>query len=93
MRMPFGSRNERVLRTVTAAGYRSIHWTLDSGDWRDGATAPGVTSLVLRHTEPGDIVVFHCSTQATARGLPAILDGLSERGLSVVTVSELLRNE
>ena len=93
MRMPFGARNARVLQTVAAAGYRPIHWNLDSADWREGATAPGVTSRVLGNTEPGDIVVFHCATQATARGLPAILDGLSARGISVVTVSDLLQDE
>ncbi len=93
MRMPYGSRDKRVLRVVGQAGYRSIYWTVDSLDWRDGATPQGVAARVLRNVGPGDIVVEHCATTATAGALPTILDGLQARGLAVVTVSDLLRDE
>lgn len=93
MRMPFGSRDARVTRVVNAAGYRSVFWALDSADWRVGSTPAGVATRVLTYAEPGDIVVEHCAEASTASALPTILEGLRERGYSVVTLSNLLRDE
>lgn len=90
MRMPFGARNPRVLAAVAAAGYTSVYWTLDSGDWREGATAAGVRDAVLGRTGNGYIVVHHCAAQATARSLPEIIQGLRSKGMRQVTVSALL---
>jgi peptidoglycan/xylan/chitin deacetylase (PgdA/CDA1 family) len=89
-RPPFGSRNKRVLDVAAASGFRSVYWTLDSGDWLTRATAGGVAEKVLRFAEPGDIVVEHVASQATADALPTILDVFEERGWKVGTVSEVL---
>lgn len=89
-RFPFGSRNPRVMKLVNEAGFRSVYWTLDSGDWRSEATADEVAQRVLRHAAGGYIVVHHIASQATADALPYIIEGLAERGLRIVTVSELL---
>jgi peptidoglycan/xylan/chitin deacetylase (PgdA/CDA1 family) len=89
-RPPFGSRNQRVLDIARQVGFRSIYWTLDSGDWRANATAAGVLYRVLRNVAPGDIVVHHVAAYPTAEALGAIIDGIQSRGLRIVTVSELL---
>jgi peptidoglycan-N-acetylglucosamine deacetylase len=89
-RPPFGSRNSRVLNLAAASGFRSVFWTLDSGDWLPRATAGQVADKVLRFSEAGDIVVEHIASQASADALPVIIDGLAERGLRVGTVSEAM---
>ncbi len=89
-RPPFGSRDKHILQVVDDEGYRSIYWTLDSGDWLDGATEQKVRSTVLGKTAAGSIVVDHISPDATARAMPATIDGLRAQGLSLVTVSQLL---
>jgi peptidoglycan/xylan/chitin deacetylase (PgdA/CDA1 family) len=89
-RPPFGARNRRVLDVAAASGFRSVYWTLDSGDWRDRATAPLVADRVLRFAEPGDIVVEHVASDATAGALPTILDEFDQRGWKVGTVSQVL---
>lgn len=89
-RPPFGARNQRVLDLARELGFRSIYWTLDSGDWRANATGAGVLTRVLKSAGPGDIVVHHVAADATAQALPGIIDGLQSRGLRIVTVSELL---
>lgn len=89
-RPPFGARDQRVLDLAAQLGFRSVYWTLDSGDWRTGATPAAVLRRVLSNVEAGDIVVHHVASDATAQVLPVILDTLAERGLRVVTVSELL---
>lgn len=90
MRMPFGARNSRVVSVVREAGYTSIFWSLDSGDWQSDATTASVRARVLNNTGSGFIVVHHCAAAQTAEALPAIIQGLQARGLSIVTVSALL---
>ena len=89
MRAPFGSRDARVRAAIDAAGYRSIYWALDGGDWKPGATPGGVIN-VLKKAAAGDVIVQHCSTAPTASALPTVLNDLAKRGLAVVTVSALL---
>jgi len=89
-RPPFGARNQRVLDIARQLGYRSIYWTLDSGDWRNNATAAGVRARVLNNVAAGDIVVHHVAAYATAEALPDILDTIQARGLRIVTISQLL---
>jgi len=89
-RPPFGSRNARVLRLAHASGFRSIYWSLDSGDWLERVTPGQVADRVLCFGGSGDIVVMHIASDATAASLPTILDGLAARGLRVGTVSEAL---
>lgn len=91
MRMPFGARNGRVMDVVSGAGYASVFWTLDSGDWLAEATVASVGSRVLGGIKNGAIVVHHCAAEQTAGALPAILAGFTERGLEPVTLRELLR--
>ena len=90
MRMPFGARNQHTWDVVGAEGYTSIFWTLDSGDWLADATTASVRDRVIERTGNGYIVVEHCAAQQSAEALPAILEALKAKGLSVVSVSSLL---
>jgi len=89
-RAPYGARNNRVLNVAAATGFRSIYWSLDSGDWLQRATPGGVADRILRFAQPGDIVVEHVGSDATAGALPVVVDDFAERGLKVGTVSEVL---
>src|SRR5581483_9388712 len=93
MRMPYGSRDRRILADVAADGYRSIYWTTDTIDWREDATVQSVVARALNNVVPGEIILQHCATAPTAGALSTILDSLKERGFSVVTVSALLQDE
>lgn len=90
MRMPFGARNPRVLKIVGDLGYRSIFWTLDSGDWREGWTPQMVQERVLGNLGNGYIVVHHSSPTTTSESLDTIIRTIKERGFQLVTVSALL---
>ena len=89
-RPPFGSRNKRVLDVAAASGFRSIYWSIDSGDWLPRATPAGVADKILRYAEPGDIVVEHVGSEASAEALPIVVDELTQRGLRIGTVSQVL---
>jgi peptidoglycan/xylan/chitin deacetylase (PgdA/CDA1 family) len=79
---------ERLART---AGYPHIlSYDVDSLDYTDPG-ADSVRSNVLRAVEGGSVVSLHFGHAGTVEALPAVLDGLSHRGLRAVTTSELLK--
>lgn len=102
-RSPFGARNPRVVANAAEEGWPiHVFWSLlrtprgwvtgDSGDWRDIA-AQDVLGNVLAAVDqigPGTILVHHCNSSLTAEVLPAILQGLAQRGYESVPVSVLI---
>lgn len=96
-RPPVGLKSPPLARVAHARKLTVVAWSLHSRDTlsRDpDATAARVLSRIA----PGDIVLMHDGHEregkhrgVAAAALPLILRGLRERGLSCVTVSELLR--
>lgn len=91
-RPPFGDRDDRVRRLVAADGFHTVCWALDSWDSvKKGITSEEIAKRVLDRVKPGDVVLLHVGSEATANALPVILEGLDSRGLRVVPVSELMK--
>jgi peptidoglycan/xylan/chitin deacetylase (PgdA/CDA1 family) len=89
-RPPYGARDKRVLAAAWSAGYRSVYWTIDSGDWRENATTDGVVSKILGNASNGAIFIEHVGSPQTAEGLPRIIAGLRERGYEIVPLSVVI---
>jgi peptidoglycan/xylan/chitin deacetylase (PgdA/CDA1 family) len=90
-RPPFGDRDDRVRRLAGQAGYTTVCWALDSWDSvKVGITPDEISQRVLARVKPGEVVLLHIGSQATADALEPILQGLDARGLRVVPVSELM---
>lgn len=102
-RAPSGARDQRVLDAAAAAGWPlHIFWTIgrdergtvtgDTGDWR-GIPASEVWANTVRAAGlgPGLITVSHCDAPSTAAVMRDTIRLFRERGLKIVTVSELLR--
>ena len=66
-----------------------VMWSVDSLDWRLRSSQK-IVDEVLGQVGPGDIILMHELYRRSVDALPEILQGLSDRGLTVVTVSELL---
>lgn len=79
-----------VERLARAAGYPHVlSYDVDSLDFTSpGATA--VTANVLREVRDGSVVSLHFGYADTVAALPAVLDGLTRRGLRAVTTTELI---
>lgn len=95
-RPPIGLKSPPLARAAHARSIRMIAWSVHSRDTttRDPAR---IANRVLSVVRPGDIVLMHDGHDlagrhrlAGAAALPLILAGLAERGLTSVTVSELL---
>ncbi|MFS0784255.1 polysaccharide deacetylase family sporulation protein PdaB [Bacillus sp. 1P06AnD] len=92
LRAPTGHFDKRLLNISEKFGFTIVHWSIDSKDW----TNPGVARIVknIDETKQGDILLFHASDSAkqTAKALPEILSSIRDKGLKIVTVSEMLSN-
>ena len=98
-RPPIGLKSPPLARAAFRKRLTLVTWSLHSHDSRTADPAR-ISGRVLQKIRPGDIVVMHDGHDlpnrhrlAGAQALPRILEGLREKGLECVTVSELLRGE
>lgn len=91
-RPPYGQWNETVVAAARGAGLRTVTWSVDGRDAVDRTGAQQVVRRVLGSVQAGDIIRLHATdfAPATADALPTLIDGLQQRGLRPVPVSELL---
>ncbi|RKE18118.1 polysaccharide deacetylase family protein [Streptomyces sp. TLI_171] len=81
--------NAMVKEQARQVGYQHVlSFDVDPRDYADPG-ADTVTHRVLKTAEAGSVVALHMGHPGTATALPAILDGLSAKGLHAVTASEL----
>lgn len=88
-RPPYG---EYTGETLAAAGMAAILWDVDTHDYQ----RPSEDVLIARAVDApraGSIVLMHDIHETTARATPAIIDGLLDRGFSLVTVEQLFGGE
>ena len=88
-RPPFGELQQNQAAMVTTRQLRIALWNVDPGDWAQPGEAKIIETILCQVT-PASIILCHDRFEQTAGSLPAILDGLLERGLRPVTMSVLL---
>lgn len=91
-RFPYFASDAAARQIVEGLGYRIVGASVDTLDWRR-RNPRAIAQQVLEGVRPGDIVLLHDGGGPRARSVQAlalILDGLPERGLRAVTVSQLL---
>jgi peptidoglycan/xylan/chitin deacetylase (PgdA/CDA1 family) len=91
-RPPFGAHDPALDRWVRAHGMLEVIWSIDTGD-SQGASADKIYRTVKKDLSPGDIILLHDNRGTTENALPRILDLLETRGLTPVTVPELLTQD
>lgn len=90
-RVPYGSKDERVLDILKTEGKPVIGWSVDPYDWnvRDKDI---IVNHVLSRVKDGDIILLHDIYEPTAQAVAELVPALLERGYQIVTVSELLQS-
>ena len=74
---------------------RVVLWSVDPQDWRNGITTRRIVRTVLTGVRPGSIVLMHDGggdRSQTAEALPAVIEGLLERGFGFVRVAEMVNS-
>lgn len=92
-RPPFGEVDERIAMLAAEAGLITVQYDIASGDPDPNLSPQRIVRGVLRDAKGGSIIVFHMNRNGvhTAEVLPQIVNGLRERGFTLVTIGELLK--
>ncbi len=88
-RPPFGEYNERVMSVVAGLGYRTVLWSATTTDYDPHSDPSVAASRILRRCRPGGIILMH-ATGVSRRALPLVLDGLTQEGYEVTSLSALI---
>jgi peptidoglycan/xylan/chitin deacetylase (PgdA/CDA1 family) len=93
-RPPYGEYDGRVVSIATGLGLTTIEYDLPSGDPAKGVTRGKLVEYVTTMTQNGSIIVMHINRRGwhTAEALPEIISNLRRRGITLVTVGELLQD-
>ncbi|QXM06097.1 polysaccharide deacetylase family protein [Crassaminicella indica] len=86
---PAGDYNDTTLKVASELGYKTILWSVDTIDWKDGSTEDIIIQRVMKKPHKGAILLMH-PKPATVKALPYIIDKIEEEGIKIGTVSELL---
>jgi len=90
-RPPGGRTNPQIQTIADSLGYTTVFWRVDSGELAPDMTPDRVFERVTSNVRNGDIILLHNGDKNIVAALPRILDNLSSRGFSCVTVSELMQ--
>jgi len=92
-RPPFGEVDERIAKLAAEEGLITVQYDIASGDPDPNLSPQKIVRSVLRDAKGGSIIVFHMNRNGvhTADVLPQIINGLREKGFTLVTVGELLK--
>ncbi len=88
-RPPYGEYNDTVIKAAQDKGYFSIQWNLDTLDYT-GLTGEDMWKRLEGKIKAGDIILSHNGTKHTADSLDMLLKKIKQKGLEVVTVSDLI---
>jgi peptidoglycan/xylan/chitin deacetylase (PgdA/CDA1 family) len=88
-RPPYGFKTLTMSRLASRCGCRLILWSLNPRDYRH-RDAKQVAAGFVRGLHPGAVALLHDDARniTTARALPVLLRGLSERGYRCVPLAE-----
>lgn len=79
MRPPYGAINDNVAAAAAARNLTPVIWTIDTVDW-SGVSAQAIATEALK-VQPGGFVLMHDGYASTIAAIPAIAQGLADRGL------------
>jgi peptidoglycan/xylan/chitin deacetylase (PgdA/CDA1 family) len=85
---PSGSFSSKTLDIAEEIGYNTIMWSLDTIDWRDKDVSL-IVSRATNNVGGGDLILMH-PTKSTMEALPQIIEKITNKGLKITKVSEVL---
>jgi peptidoglycan/xylan/chitin deacetylase (PgdA/CDA1 family) len=89
-RPPHGRYTEATIRAAQSAGYATILWTDDPGDWR-AVPASALEEHIFDHATAPEILLLHSGRPATIAALGPVVSAFRAAGYEFVTVTTLLR--
>ena len=96
VRPPNGQTNAQITELMRSQfNLTTVLWSVDARDGEGPSddspeTVKRIVTSVLGKVNPGDVVMFHCSSAASVAALPSIVDALQNQGYELLTLSEVL---
>ena len=88
-RCPYGEYNNTVIQAAENQKHTTIQWNIDTLDY-NGLTGDEMWKRLDEKLKNGDIILSHNGTDHTADSLDKLLTNIENKGLKVVTVSDLI---
>ena len=89
LRPPYGSSNKNVRSACKELGLFIVTWNIDTLDWQT-RNANKTYRAIMKNTKTGNIILMHDLYATTASAVEKAVPELIEKGVQLVTVSELL---
>lgn len=90
-RPPYGDYNNTLIEATKETKYHCIQWDVDSLDWKDYGVDSIVNTVVNhKHLGNGSIILMHNGAKYTKDALPAVIEGLQNKGYEIVPISQLI---
>jgi len=90
-RPPQGCFDESTLKLTREAGYVTVFWSFEYGDW-DANNRPSeqlAYETVIKATHPGEIALFHCQSDINVKILDRVLTEWEREGYSFKSLDHL----
>ncbi len=85
---------DKIREILSQIGYSVVDFDISGNDWGGGATTESIiadtlesSDYVLEKTYKAGVLLLHC-TPASAEAIPAVINGLIEKGFSFDTLEE-----
>lgn len=88
IRVPYGSRNKSVDKTLEKANLIDVLWSVDSKDWKFKNTNK-TYNYVIKKIKGNDIILMHDTFKTSIEAAIKIVDKLQSECYTFVTISEL----
>lgn len=88
-RAPYGSYNNTVINTANSLNLKTIQWSVDTLDWK-GLSGSQMLNRVLDKIKNGGIILCHNNSDNILDGLRLILESLTKKGYTFVSVGDLI---
>jgi peptidoglycan/xylan/chitin deacetylase (PgdA/CDA1 family) len=88
-RPPHGRFTLETILAAQRAGFDTILWTDDPGDWRD-VSRTAIADHVARYATSPEILLLHSGRPETVAMLPGIIQRFRDAGYQFVTVSAIV---
>ncbi|MCW2900802.1 MAG: Bifunctional xylanase/deacetylase precursor [Streptosporangiaceae bacterium] len=92
LRPTYGSTDKQLDGICQQHKLSEILWSVDPVDWKD-RDSKKIADRVVTQAQPGGIVILHDVKPTTVAAVPEILNKLSQKGFTFVTVSEIYGNQ
>lgn len=92
IRVPYGSRNEKIDGILSKVQLTDVLWTVDSKDWKLKNTNK-VYLYILKKVKGNDIILMHDTFKTSVEAALKVVDKLTAECYTFVTVSELLETK